>query len=72
MSNNLVGRNDELGIEIVGRSLVGIYRVLCGKLSVDGPRAITLAVSSGAEIHCSLYSGESFITSSNGRIIYSS
>lgn len=44
---------------------------LAGLLAVDGPRALTATADDGAEIHASLYDGEDYIRTVDGRTIRS-
>ena len=54
------------------KSHIDAYRTLCGKLSVDGYRAITAIAENGAIVHASLYLDESYIKNKNGVKIYES
>lgn len=58
---------------IEGRSLRDIWRKLCGKLSVSGPRTMTAAEAwgygnpVGRQVTASLYDGQDSIIDSKGR-----
>lgn len=43
------------------------WRILAGRLSVGGPRGLVAITDDGAEIGASLYDGEDYIKSRDGR-----
>ena len=66
------GYMGEIGETFTSRSLVGIYKQMCSRLRVSGPRGLSAVCDTGAEIQVSLYEGGSYIRSASGSTVYRS
>jgi len=56
---------------ITGKNLNDLRQQMNGMLAVEGPRALSAVTDNGTEIVASLYTGESYIRTADGRTLYS-
>lgn len=65
MNAKINGTNETVN----GKTLKDIRSKMNGMLKVEGPRGLTATAENGAEIHVSLYEGQDYIRTANGKII---